>query len=78
VPVQVEPGATLVSGGAVGRAATERRPSERGATIQPPRGPSVVSKLANMRPAYLAIGAGAFFFVLMALVILLVLLLRGR
>jgi serine/threonine protein kinase len=78
VPVQVEPGATLVSGGAADRPATEQRPSERGVTIQPPKGPSVISRLAAVRPAYLAIGAGVFFFVLMALVILLVLLLRGR
>jgi serine/threonine protein kinase len=78
VPVHVEPGATLVSGGGAERPPADPPPRERGATIQRPQGSSVISRLAQVRPAYLALGAGAFFFVLMALLILLVLLLRGR
>ncbi|MBL8663685.1 MAG: protein kinase [Candidatus Odyssella sp.] len=78
VPVPVEPGATLVSGSPSARAPAARPQSERGAPVQRAPGPTVVSKLAQMKPAYLAIGAGIGFVLLMSLVILLVLLLKGR
>ena len=72
-PIRAAPGATLVSGGS-----PDRPPAARGEAIRPAPGPSVVSKLTQLRPAYLAIGAGVGFFLLMGLVILLVVLLKGR
>ncbi|MFO0987702.1 MAG: serine/threonine-protein kinase [Alphaproteobacteria bacterium] len=78
VPVPVEPGATLVSGSPSARPPVSRPQAERGAPVQRAPGPTVVSKLAQMKPAYLAIGAGIGFVLLMSLVILLVLLLKGR
>ncbi len=78
VPVPVEQGATLVSGSPSARAPAARPQAERGASVQRAPGPTVVSKLAQMKPAYLAIGAGLGFVLLMSLVILLVLLLKGR
>jgi serine/threonine protein kinase len=82
-PVGAEPGATLVPGGSPGHTPlrpewTRQAPSQQAGRPQPAGGSSVISKLTQVRPAYLAIGAGAAFFVLMALVILLVVLLRGR
>ncbi len=74
-PVVGEPGATLVSGGSM---PLVRPPAASGVSIRRTPGPSVISKLTNMRPAYLAIGAGLGFVVLMGLVIFLIMLLRGR
>jgi serine/threonine protein kinase len=78
MPVHVEPGATLVSGGSPERPPMSSPKTDRGAPLQRAPGPSVVSKLAQMKPAYLAIGAGVGFVALMSLVILLVVLLKGR
>ena len=78
MPVHIEPGATLVSGGSQGQPPMSRPKADRGAPVQRAPGPSVVSKLTQVKPAYLAIGAGVGFVVLMSLVILLVVLLKGR
>ena len=79
MPVHAEPGATLVSGGRLSAPPRAAPPaSERGVPVQRAPGPSVVSKLTQVKPAYLAIGAGVGFVLLMSLVILLVVLLKGR
>ncbi len=78
MPIHVEPGATLVSGGRPSSPPRAPAAAGRGAPVQRAPGPSIVSKLAQVKPAYLAIGAGVGFVVLMSLVILLVVLLKGR
>ena len=78
VPVHVEPGATLVSGGRPSAPPVAPSARARGAPVPRAPGPSVISKLTQVKPAYLAIGAGLGFVLLMGLVILLVVLLKGR
>ncbi len=70
---QAEPGATLVSG-----SQPERRATTRAGFVRSEKRHSLAARLANARPAHLALGAGAAFFALMALMILFVILLsRG-
>jgi hypothetical protein len=83
VPVQVEPGATLVSGGTPGRPPAVPRapaPPPRPAPAPVPRANAtgLAEKLSKIRPAHLAIAAGVIFVSLIGVLVLLVVLLKGR
>jgi serine/threonine protein kinase len=83
VSVQVEPGATLVSGGSPGRPPAVPRPPAPARPRAPAPVPranatGLAEKMSKIRPAHLAIAAGVIFAALIGVLVLLVVLLKGR